>query len=85
MLIGDKALPKARVFSVFDRGLARAGVRRSVTTNLGYEQWTGILGPARLTGAALDRFAHRCVIVETTGESCRLHDAKQRRRSEPKS
>ena len=38
----------------------------------------------RLTGAALDRLTHRCVIVETTGESYRLHDAK-RRRSEPNS
>jgi DNA replication protein DnaC len=56
-----------------------------LTTNLGFEQWTEILGPERLTGAALDRLTHRCAIVETTGESYRLHDAKRRRRSDPKS
>lgn len=56
-----------------------------LTTNLGFEQWTEILGPERLTGAPLDRLTHRGVIVETTGESYRLHDAKRRRRSETKS
>ena len=67
--------------------IATAYERSSIvlTTNLGFEQWTEILGPERLTGAALDRLTHRCVIVETTGESYRLHDAKRRRRSEPKS
>ncbi|CAN5361906.1 hypothetical protein BH11PLA2_BH11PLA2_44600 [soil metagenome] len=29
-----------------------------LTTNLGFEQWTEILGPERLTGAALDRLTH---------------------------
>jgi DNA replication protein DnaC len=67
--------------------IATAYERSSIvlTTNLGFEQWTEILGPERLTGAALDRLTHRCVIVETTGESYRLHDAKRRRRAEPKS
>ena len=67
--------------------IATAYERSSIvlTTNLGFEQWTEILGPERLTGAALDRLTHRCVIVETTGESYRLHDAKRRRRSEAKS
>ena len=67
--------------------IATAYERTSIvlTTNLGFEQWTEILGPERLTGAALDRLTHRCVIVETPGESYRLHDAKRRRRSEPKS
>lgn len=67
--------------------IATAYERSSIvlTTNLGFEQWTEILGPERLTGAALDRLTHRCVIVETTGESYRLHDAKRRRRSEPNS
>ena len=67
--------------------IATAYERSSIvlTTNLGFEQWTEILGPERLTGAALDRLTHRCVIVETTGESYRLHDAKRRRRIDPKS
>ena len=37
-------------------------------------------GSERLTGAALDRLTHRCHILETTGESYRLQDAKRRRR-----
>ncbi|MBX7106242.1 MAG: ATP-binding protein [Gemmataceae bacterium] len=55
------------------------------TTNIGFEQRTEVLGPERLTGGALDRLTHRCLIVESTGESDRLHDAKRRRRNEPKS
>ena len=39
-----------------------------------------LLGSERLTGAALDRLTHRCHILETKGESDRLHDAKRRRR-----
>ncbi|MBM3983749.1 MAG: hypothetical protein FJ304_26475 [Planctomycetes bacterium] len=49
------------------------------TTNLAFENWTEVLGNERLTGAALDRLTHRCHIVERTGESYRLQDAKRRR------
>jgi DNA replication protein DnaC len=51
-----------------------------VTTNLPFENWTEVLGSERLTGAALDRLTHRCHILETTGESYRLQDAKRRRK-----
>jgi len=55
-----------------------------VTTNLPFESWTEVLGSERLTGATLDRLTHRCHIIETRGESYRLHDAKARtRRSKP--
>jgi DNA replication protein DnaC len=50
-----------------------------VTTNLPFENWTEVLGSERLTGAALDRLTHRCHILETTGESYRLQDAKRHR------
>ena len=50
------------------------------TTNLGFEQWTEVLGNEHLTGAALDRLTHRCTIVETAGESYRLQVAKRRRK-----
>jgi DNA replication protein DnaC len=53
-----------------------------VTTNLPFENWPEVLGSERLTGAALDRLTHRCSILETSGESYRLQDAKRRRRSE---
>lgn len=55
-----------------------------VTTNLPFESWTEVLGSERLTGATLDRLTHRCRIIETKGESCRLTDAKTRaRRTKP--
>ena len=49
-----------------------------VTTNLPFEQWTEVLGSDRLTGAVLDRLTHRCHILEATGESYRLKDARRR-------
>ena len=52
-----------------------------VTSNLPFESWTEVLGSERLTGATLDRLTHRCRIIETKGESYRLHDAKARTRS----
>lgn len=56
-----------------------------VTTNLPFEQWTEVLGSERLTGAVLDRLTHRCHILESTGESYRLQDARRRRKgSRPK-
>lgn len=66
--------------------IATAYERSSVilTTNLPFENWTEILGNERLTGAALDRLTHRCHILETSGESYRLQDAKRRRKQESK-
>lgn len=49
-----------------------------VTTNLPFEPWTEVLGSERLVGATLDRLTHRCHILEATGESDRLRDAKRR-------
>jgi DNA replication protein DnaC len=54
-----------------------------VTTNLPFEQWTEVLGSERLVGATLDRLTHRCHILEATGESYRLRDAKRRQGSVP--
>ena len=42
--------------------------------------WTEVLGSERLTGAVLDRLTHRCHIIEMSGESYRLKDAKRRRK-----
>ena len=66
--------------------IATAYERSSIilTTNLPFENWTEILGNERLTGAALDRLTHRCHILETSGESYRLQDAKRRRKQESK-
>ncbi len=65
----------------FDSVTAYERTSLIVTTNLPFESWTEVLGSERLTGAALDRLTHRCRIIETKGESYRLHDAKTRTRS----
>jgi DNA replication protein DnaC len=69
------------LFDVISTAYERTSV--IVTTNLPFEQWTEVLGSERLTGAFLDRLTHRCHILEATGESYRLRDAR-RRKSSPK-
>jgi DNA replication protein DnaC len=51
-----------------------------VTANLPFAQWAEVLGSERLTGAARERLAHRCHILEAKGESFRLRDAHRRQR-----
>ena len=67
------------LFDVIGTAYERTSV--ILTTNLAFENWTEVLGNERLTGAALDRLTHRCHILELTGESYRLQDAKRRRSS----
>ena len=64
------------LFDVISTAYERTSV--IVTTNLPFEQWTEVLGSERLTGAVLDRLTHRCHILEATGESYRLKDARRR-------
>ena len=64
------------LFDVISTAYERTSV--IVTTNLPFEQWTEVLGSERLTGAVLDRLTHRCHILESTGESYRLKDARRR-------
>jgi DNA replication protein DnaC len=68
------------LFDVISTAYERTSV--IVTTNLPFEQWTEVLGSERLVGATLDRLTHRCHILEATGESYRLRDAKRRQGSE---
>jgi DNA replication protein DnaC len=77
--LGYVPASKAGAELLFDV-IATAYERSSIvlTTNLGFEHWTEVLGNERLTGAALDRLTHRATIVETSGESYRLQDAKRR-------
>ena len=51
-----------------------------MTANLPFAQWAEVLGSERLTGAARERLAHRCHILEAKGESFRLRDAHRRQR-----
>jgi DNA replication protein DnaC len=50
-----------------------------VTTNLPFDRWTEVLGNERLVAATLDRLTHRCHLLEATGESYRLREARRRR------
>jgi DNA replication protein DnaC len=79
--LGYVPASKAGAELLFDV-IATAYERSSIvlTTNLGFEHWTEVLGNERLTGAALDRLTHRATLVETAGESYRLQDAKRRRK-----
>jgi DNA replication protein DnaC len=70
------------LFDVISTAYERTSV--VVTTNLPFEQWTEVLGSERLVGATLDRLTHRCHILEATGESYRLRDAKRRQATGPK-
>lgn len=64
------------LFDVISAAYERTSV--IVTTNLPFEQWPEVLGSQRLTGAVLDRLTHHCHILEATGESYRLKDARKR-------
>jgi DNA replication protein DnaC len=71
------------LFDVLSTAYERTSV--IVTTNLPFERWTEVLGNERLVAATLDRLTHRCHILEATGESYRLKEARQRqKRSEKK-
>lgn len=43
-----------------------------VTSNLAFAEWTEVFGDPRLTSALLDRFTHRCHILEFKGQSYRF-------------
>jgi DNA replication protein DnaC len=55
-----------------------------VTTNLPFEKWTEVLGNERLVAATLDRLTHRCHILEATGESYRLKEARRHQKGSGK-
>ena len=51
-----------------------------VTSNLPFEDWTSVMGSARLTGALLDRLTHHVSILTMNGDSYRLKQSAARRR-----
>ena len=67
------------LFDVISTAYERTSV--IVTTNLPFERWTEVLGNERLVGATLDRLTHRCHLLEATGESYRLKEARSRQAS----
>jgi len=70
------------LFDVISTSYERTSV--IVTTNLPFDRWTEVLGNERLVAATLDRLTHRCHLLEATGESYRLKEARRRRQASEK-
>ena len=58
------------LFEVFSRRYERGST--IVTSNLPFDEWTGVFASERLTGALLDRLTHHVHILEMNGDSYRL-------------
>ncbi|MDQ3114825.1 MAG: IS21-like element helper ATPase IstB [Actinomycetota bacterium] len=69
------------LFEVFSQRYERASTL--VTSNLPFDEWTGVFASERLTGALLDRLTHHVNILEMNGDSYRLKQSKRRSRSIP--
>ena len=63
------------LFEVFSQRHERGSTM--VTTNLPFDEWTGVFGSERLTGALLDRLTHHVHILEMNGESYRLKRSRE--------
>jgi hypothetical protein len=66
------------LFEIFSQRYERGSTL--VTSNLPFDEWTGVFGSERLTGALLDRLTHHVHILEMNGDSYRLKQSKQRQR-----
>lgn len=66
------------LFEVFSQRYERGSTL--VTSNLPFDEWTGVFGSERLAGALLDRPTHHVHILEMNADSYRLKQSKQRQR-----
>ena len=65
------------LFEVFSQRYERGS---TIVSNLPFDEWTGVFGSERLTGALLDRLTHHVHILEMNGDSYRLKQSKRRQR-----
>ena len=63
------------LFEVFSQRYDRDSIM--VATNLSFDEWTGVFGSERLTGALLDRLTHQVHILAMNGESYRLKRSRE--------
>ena len=66
------------LFELFSQRYERGST--IVTSNLPFDEWTGVFASERLTGALLDRLTHHVHILEMNGDSYRLNHSKRRAR-----
>jgi DNA replication protein DnaC len=66
------------LFEVFSQRYERGST--IVTSNLPFDEWTGVFASERLTGALLDRLTHHVHILEMNGDTYRLNQSKRRAR-----
>ena len=69
------------LFEVFSQRYERGAT--IVTSNLPFDEWTGVFGSERLTGALLDRLTHHVHILEMNADSYRLKQSKKRQSRGP--
>jgi DNA replication protein DnaC len=67
------------LFEMFSQSYERGST--IVTSNLPFDEWTGVFTSERLTGALLDRLTDHVHILEMNGDSYRLKQSKQRQRA----
>ncbi len=68
------------LFEVFSQRYERGST--IVTSNLPFDEWIGIFGSERLTGALLDRLTHHVHILEMNCESFRLKHSRKHRKNQ---
>jgi DNA replication protein DnaC len=68
------------LFEVFSQRYERGSI--IVTSNLPFDEWTGVFASERLTGALLDRLTHHVHILEMNGDSFRLKHSKRHIRAD---
>ena len=64
------------LFEVFSQRYERGSI--IVTSNLPFDEWTGVFASERPTGALFDRLTHHVHILELNGDSFRLKHSKRR-------
>jgi DNA replication protein DnaC len=69
------------LFEVFSQRYERGST--IVTSNLPFDEWTGVFASERLTGALLDRLTHHVHILEMNGDSFGLKQSKSELRPTP--
>ena len=75
--LGQRAGCAELLFEVFSQRYERGST--IVTSNLPFDEWTGVFASERLTGALLDGLTHHVHILEMNNDSYRLRQAERDR------